>query len=198
MPGSSALPGVRSPLRTKFSSIWKLVKIHRYADLPPVYSDELLVAIMWEESTFCNIREVRDGGKSGPAVGFGQINDTEFWRFPQYTKADLANRILHSQEFSVKFVGMFLHDLHKKLNGNRVSVLKFGYAGVNVNPVNIKAYNGWVSCEQMLKTFYRGAKTSDGYWVPVRSQLKQALHAAKPNADGFLDEVLDDISDAAQ
>jgi hypothetical protein len=162
--------------------MWQLVKEGRYPALSPIYTDELLMAIMWEESTFCNVREMRDGGGFGPAVGFGQINDTEFWRF-RMPKDVLRAMILGSDKFSVYFVGMMINDLHTRLN-NRDTVLRNGYAGVNVNPVNIHAYEGWLAAEKILRS---GAS---GGWMPSKETIALALRAAKPNSVGFIPEVL--------
>jgi hypothetical protein len=200
---SCSLPGPWDPRRFHFIAMWELIKSCRYASLPAEYTDELLVGIFWEESTFCNIREVRKDGNFGPAVGFGQTNDTEFsWRFPQYKKDELRNKILADPCFSVTFAGMFITDLHNRtlaelrlknkkvpLGGVRVSVL-YGYAGVNVNPRNIEAYNGWIQCENILKNASAIILTPVGHLIPNCADIKRALHAAKNNADGFFDQIL--------
>lgn len=186
MPNSgSGLPKKDDPRRKKYSYLWKVLQEHRYPALSPVYTNELLMAIMWEESTFCNVREVRDGGGFGPAVGFGQINDTEFWRFGM-NKDVLRGLILGTDSFSVYFVGMMLNDLHKRI-GNRDSVLRNGYAGVNVNPVNIRAYDGWISAEKILRS------GSNGGSIPSKSVIAAGLKAAKANSEGFIDEVVSDL-----
>ena len=188
-----SLPALWDPRRLTYPTMWDLIKSSRFRSLPAIYTDELLIAIFWEESTFCNIREVRKGGGFGPAVGFGQINDTEFWRFRECRKEQQTNMILGDPGYSVTFVGRFIYDLHKRLNGNRQSVLK-GYAGVNANPINIKAYNGWNACESILRQVHNKTfKTPDGHPIPNQAILRQALHAAKPNSDGFLDQVLKGI-----
>ncbi len=184
-----SLPGLWDSRRLHYVAMWELIKSCRYASLPAEYTDELLIAIFWEESTFCNVREVRKDGSFGPAVGFGQTNDTEFWRFPQYKKDQLRNMILNDPCFSVTFAGMFITDLHNRLK-NRVSVLKYGYAGVKVNPNNIKGYNGWLECERILISSPAVNPSPGGHPVPRRADLERALHAAKSNGDGFFDQVL--------
>lgn len=188
-----SLPSLEDPRRLTYPLMWDLIKSSRFLSLPAIYTDELLIAIFWEESTFCNIREVRRVGGFGPAVGFGQINDTEFWRFPECRKEQLTNMILGDPGYSVTFAGRFLYDLHQRLNGNRGSVLK-GYAGVNANPVNIRAYNGWIACESILRKPHKNTfKTSAGHLIPSQAVLKQALHAAKANGDLFFDQILKGI-----
>ncbi|HMF55298.1 MAG TPA: transglycosylase SLT domain-containing protein [Pyrinomonadaceae bacterium] len=184
-----------SGARLKFSEMWSLVDANRYGLLfEDLYPNELLVAIMWEESTFRNIREVGNGSH---ATGFGQVNDTEFWRFPEYgNMSTIRNKVLGDPGFSVKIVGMFIYDLHKKL-GSREKALK-AYAGVGApgaDQHNQNALNHWKECERLLIEAPYNFQTQYGDWVPIKSTLRKCLHAAKPNADGYLDDVLSDIDE---
>jgi hypothetical protein len=174
--------------------MWKMVKANRPQSLPSDYTDELLMAIMWEESTFTNVREVHKDGSFGPASGFGQINVTEYWRFASLgTKDQIRAKILSVEDFSVKLVGLFLADLHSRLK-SKSAVLKNGYAGANVNPVNINAYNQWLACEARLLGSNKTGKTG-GLVMPVRSEIVDALRLAKPNSDLFINQVVKDAPD---
>lgn len=189
---SSGLPGINDPRRKTYAEMWKLVKANRPLELPSMYTDELLMSIMWEESTFTNVRELHDDGSFGPAAGFGQINDTEYWRFKQFgTKDQVRDKVLSDDGFSVKLVGLLLADLHSRLH-DKTSVLKNGYAGVNVNPVNIAAYNQWLACEAKL---LNPAQTClvGGLTMPTRPALEEALRLAKPNSTGFIPQVVQGV-----
>jgi hypothetical protein len=65
------------PRRLPFGKVWHLILTHRWRGNPALsyFSDELILAICWEETTFRNIpQEGTDGqGKPLPAVGIGQI-----------------------------------------------------------------------------------------------------------------------------
>jgi hypothetical protein len=65
------------PRRLPFGLVWHLILTHRWRGnpAPSYFTDELILAICWEETTFRNIpQEGTDNqGKPLPAVGIGQI-----------------------------------------------------------------------------------------------------------------------------
>lgn len=193
MPGKlDALPGLNDPRRKTYVEMWKLLKANRPAELPSLYTDELLMAILWEESTFTNVREIRKDGSFGPASGFGQINDTEYWRFSKLGNKDqIRSKVLADEGFSVKLVGLLIADLHSRLK-DKTSVLKNGYAGANVNPVNINAFNQWIAAETRLLNASKSTKV-DGVTLAGRTDLELALQLAKPNSTAFIAQALKDL-----
>lgn len=60
-----------------FAYIWDLVQKNNGIIAPTPFTPELIVAIFWEESLFNNIAQV----DSGTAVGYGQVEPAEFYRF---------------------------------------------------------------------------------------------------------------------
>ncbi|MCX6636313.1 MAG: hypothetical protein NT090_14725 [Acidobacteria bacterium] len=157
----------------------------------------MLVAIMWEESTFCNIREIKKNGEYGPACGFGQVNDTEYWRFKNEfgTANEIRNRVLSNKAFSVKLVSLMLANMHSILK-DRDAVLR-GYAGIGTpgaDQHNEDGYNHWLAAERvLLEALADPQKCYVGYWgdaIPLRPYVEKALRAAKPNSVGFIDQAV--------
>lgn len=197
---SASLPGLNDARRESFQWIWHTAIVERDIKLPAVYTTPLLVAIMWEESTFCNIREIKKNGEFGPACGFGQVNDTEYWRFKeQYgTMVDVRNRVLCEKNFSVKLVSMMLAHMHGILK-NRDGVLR-GYAGIGTpgaDKHNEDGYKQWLAAERiMLDALADPQKNFVGYWgdhTPIRPYAAQALKAAKPNSVGFIQQAVESL-----
>lgn len=194
---SGSLPGPEDPQRMGFEWIWRTAITERDPRLPLSYTTALLVAIMWEESTFCNVREVKKGGKFGPACGFGQVNDTEYWRFKdEFGSVDeIRNRVLSDKAFSVKLVSLMLANMHSILK-DRDSVLK-GYAGIGTpgaDQHNINGYTQWLNAERiLLAALADPQKCYVGYWgdeIPLKSHAANALRAAKPNSGGFIEQAV--------
>src|SRR5215831_7846316 len=74
--------------RLDFCDMWHLIKTQRYKLLTQDITDEVLVGLFWEESTFANIRELDPNGND--AIGFGQVNTRELWRLIGPLKAEGA------------------------------------------------------------------------------------------------------------
>ena len=64
--------------RLDFCDMWHLLETYRYELLTEEITNEVLIGLFWEESTFENIRELDPNGNN--AVGFGQLNTREMWR----------------------------------------------------------------------------------------------------------------------
>ncbi len=197
---SGPLPGVEDGRRESFEWIWHTAITERDVKLPQVYTTALLVAIMWEESTFCNIREVKKHNEFGPACGFGQVNDTEYWRFKsEYgSMNDIRNRVLSDKAFSVKLVSMMLADMHIRLK-HRDAVLR-GYAGIGTpgaDQHNVDGMNQWLSAEKILLAALADPKkwyvSDKGDPIPLRPHVEEALKAAKPNSGAFIEQVVRDM-----
>lgn len=60
-----------------FEYIWGLVQKNNGIIAPTAFTPELMIAIFWEESLFNNTAQVG----SGTAVGYGQVEPAEFYRF---------------------------------------------------------------------------------------------------------------------
>jgi hypothetical protein len=194
------MPGIGDPRRESFEWIWHTAIVEREPSLPWNYTTALLVVIMWEESTFCNIRERKDNGEFGPACGFGQVNDTEYWRFKKQfgTSDKVRNRVLADKNFSVRLVSMMLADMHRILK-DRDAVLK-GYAGVDApgaDQHNVDGYNHWLDAERILLGALADPKNCFvGYWgdtTPLRPFAERALRAAKPNSAGFIPQAVNNM-----
>ncbi len=194
---SASLPGVNDYRRESIEWIWHAAVTERDSRLPQDYTTALLVAMMWEESTFCNVREVKKSGEFGPACGFGQVNDTEYWRFKQDfgSVAEVRNRVLTDRTFSVKLVSMMLVSMHSVLK-TRDAVLR-GYAGIGTpgaDQHNVDGYMQWLAAERiLLRALGNEQQCYVAYWgdtIPLRPYLREALLAAKPNSAGFIDQAL--------
>jgi hypothetical protein len=151
--------------------------------------------MFWEESTFCNIRQVYNNGGKGPAVGFGQAqvwadgSAGVLWRFRDYysSKEQLSEMILNDPGFSITFTGMLLTNLHSILN-HRLATLN-GYSGQQPDKVA-----QWTACESDLLK-YNGPTftTPGGEEIPLRKSLEVALTKAKKDAWAFYDQVLGNV-----
>src|SRR5262245_4370051 len=84
--------------RLNFCDMWHLIKTRRQKTLTADVTDELIVSICWEESTFANIRELDTNGND--AVGFGQNNTRELWRLIGPLKAEGATDPVSGQPVS--------------------------------------------------------------------------------------------------
>jgi len=71
--------------RLDFCDMWHLLDTYRYELLAEDITNELLIGLFWEESTFENIRELDLQGNN--AVGYGQVNTRELWRLLPSLKA---------------------------------------------------------------------------------------------------------------
>jgi hypothetical protein len=121
-----------------FIGMVTLLEQWRVPLLKPVFSTELLLAIAWEETLFNNVKQ--DGG--GTAVGFGQMEPSEFWKLRTSAAKDRGyfinnlpranGKILTRQltQFeSVRVQSAMLCQLYIDLKNNAQAALE-AYAGV--------------------------------------------------------------------
>jgi len=193
----AGLPPINDSRRLDYVKMWETIKKNRYYALPPEYTDELLIAIFWEETTFCNIREVKKDGP-GPAVGFGQAqvyaegSAGVVWRFPTYTRDQLGTLILGDENFSVKFTGMLLTHMHSRTNSRGGTLAGYASGGNK----QVKQVTQWNDCEKLLLQNPQSTTftTPGGFTIPCRKTLEDALNKAKPNQSrDFFPQVLNNV-----
>jgi hypothetical protein len=154
-----------------FSRMADLVNEHHW-DYWQIFSDELILAIFWEESTFTNARQI--GWKQG-AVGFGQVEPStvtlaNLWAKSTYpsdcnwTPAD----ILTSERKAVQITSRVLARYYEALGSVR-SALN-AYAGSS----NLHIPPRWIHCGDALRSMSDYSDTD---------AVKAALKLAKPNSD---------------
>src|SRR5690348_4811983 len=76
-----------------------LIRAVRYPQLPATFTNELFVSLFWEETFFNNMRQTG----AGTAVGFGQVEPSEFLKFhggnpEDDEKLDQANRVFRQDK----------------------------------------------------------------------------------------------------
>jgi hypothetical protein len=134
----------------------RLISFNNAADHPDV-TDELIMAICWEETFFNNVKQ--DGGT---AIGFGQMEPRELKKVrPDLTEAD----VLGNHDTSIEAMSNMLDALFKRLG--RSSGLK-GYAGFwfksdpDWRKQRQAIIDRWTACEQALQGIdtYEAAKES--------------------------------------
>jgi len=154
-----------------------------------VFTNAMMLAICWEETTFMNIWQVGSEGKPGPAKGFGQIGPSALKLVK--SKFDLPHSVPELQQlmdddgWSISLVGRVLHMLHDRMlaesggtssRGIKRKVLLEGYAGYTYDhaPWRKAMVDQWYEFEQVLLQ----GKKSGGY--PLRSVAKRALDVGMP------------------
>lgn len=177
--------------RKTFREMWDLMAKYHWRDTPALFTNELMLAICWEESTFMNIWQQGKGGTKGPAKGFGQLEPSAFDAIRR--KFGLKKTVAELQEltdadaFAVSFIGRALHTLHDNMlaqNPKQANepeklkrrVLLYGYGGYAYDHAEwrIKAIDGWYAFEQALLA----GKGASGY--PTRTAAMQALDVGMP------------------
>jgi Transglycosylase SLT domain len=115
----------------------------------PLITDQLLMAIFWEESLFNNIKQI-----GGSAIGFGQMEPTELKRMNGAGNIQVdVSRILADPATSVDATAQMLDALAWKLG--KTEALR-GYAGYYFKKdAAFRArrqliITGWLSCENGL------------------------------------------------
>jgi hypothetical protein len=179
---------------------------------PPVakmFSNELLIAIFWEESLFNNIEQT--GG--GTAWGFGQVEPAEMYRCEDQTATDrgygvaglpkpvkmgkvtrLGGKLTPEQSVQVA-IGV-LCSIHFSKNGNREAALR-AYGGVGYTGTDVPArlivpgsreaiIQGWKQCEAHLQN------RPLSYGSDFPTYVKEGLNKARPFNlnDPHIDDIL--------
>lgn len=113
-----------------------------------VFTDELLMAIFWEETQFNNIPQVK-----GSAVGLGQIEPSELPKLKKYGITTDRKSILNNPGHAVECTAYFLQHLYEsqKSPASKYVALK-RYAGYYYDYAQwrLKIVDGWIACEKAL------------------------------------------------
>ncbi len=189
-------PSKSTVKRLSFQEMWDLIIRHYYCELPDdcncapccidkkqlrdIFSPELLIAIFWEETGFRNVPQINEKS-CGPAVGFGQVQDThngvssifQACKFCGISPIWTPQEILCDDAKSVKIAGMLLWQIFcsKERNRNRKSAL-LAYVGNNRQSI----VNGWVECEKRLQEIRQGVRPN------TLSEFRAALSQAAPSS----------------
>jgi len=177
--------------RLDFCDMWHLIQMNRYNLLAEDITDEVLIGIFWEESTFENIRELDPDGNN--AVGFGQINTRELWRLLPSLKAQgaidpesgdpvsrnehVANIMLGNNGKCVALTTQAMVEF-----GNRRAKVLNGWANGATSIIN-----KWVACEAKLNIDdpYSDDWVKEpryGHVIPRRAIVLEALNLARTGA----------------
>jgi hypothetical protein len=176
--------------RLNFCDMWHLIKTRRYKTLTTDVTDELIISICWEESTFANIREIDTSGND--AVGFGQNNTRELWRLIGPLKAENATDPVSGQPVSRNehVANVMLGDDGKCVELITRLMVEFGNrrtkilnAWSNTAPDIIAK---WEACEKKLRLDdpYSPDWVTDsrGYRIPRRMIVLEGLNLARTGA----------------
>jgi Transglycosylase SLT domain len=115
----------------------------------PLLTDQLLMAIFWEESLFNNIKQT-----GGTAIGFGQMEPAELARLNKSgdIQADV-NRILSDPGVSVDAAAQMLDALFSKFSKDGALKAYAGFFFKKDAAFQAKrqlTITGWTSCERTL------------------------------------------------
>jgi len=177
--------------RLDFCDMWHLLETCRYGQLTEDITNEVLIGLFWEETTFENIRELDPNGNS--AVGFGQVNTRELWRLIPSLKGQgicdpvsgelvtrnehVANVMLADNGDCVKLTTQIMVEF-----GNRRGKVLSGWAK---GATSIVAK--WEACEKKLdiEDPYSDDWVKEpryGHVIPRRAIVAAALNLARPGA----------------
>jgi hypothetical protein len=160
------------------------------------FSDHLLLAIFWEETCFNNVAQT---GK-GTAVGFGQVEPSEFWKLKPYGLGLPATKKVvvteNNQQFTKTYATAPLSDaqailatsctLHCLRQHFRSREAVCGaYAGLSYAKSNklaspsyeerLAIIQNWKNCESQLA----GIKPFQTYSADDQEQIMKALNTAR-------------------
>jgi hypothetical protein len=182
---------VNDPRRKTFRQMWDLMAKFRWRETPALFTNELMLAICWEESSFMNIWQEGEKGGRGPAKGYGQLEPSAFaaikLKFGFTQPVSELQRLTDQDAFSISFIGRALHTLHDNMLAEnprqaddpeklKRRVLLYGYAGYAYDhaPWRVEAVDGWYAFERALLA----GRGSSGY--PTRTAAMQALDVGMP------------------
>ncbi len=179
------------PRRKTYIQMTKLIRDNRFGQTPAMFSNYLMVAICWEESTFMNIPQ-----EKGPAAGFGQMEPSAFGLINleydlKMNSEQQRAMILGSEAKSAEWVGRALHTLYSrrmreakekgKPTGDMFRFTLNAYAG------NFGAYKAawrdeaiqcWLNCERIQRNARHVIYANE--YVPNRTALVDALWEGLP------------------
>lgn len=178
------------PRRKSYVEMLKLVRTYRWQGTPGMFSDYLIMAICWEETTFMNIPQ-----EKGPARGFGQIEPSALKlvikKFGLELSLEDCQKLLDANAFSVQFVGRALHTLHDNIIRNAkekgqtirdpfMAALN-GYAG-NYGEYKAAWRDEAIQCWLKCANGQSNAKhvIAHGEYLPNRAGLEKALWEGMP------------------
>jgi len=193
---------VNDTRRKTFREMWSLMARFRWPDTPALFTNELMLGICWEESTFMNIWQQGNKGAKGPAKGFGQIEPSALSlakiKFRMEEPIAQLQDMMDADEYSISFIGRVLHTLHDNMLAERQSqsrepeklkrrVLLSGYAGYPTDHAQwrVEVVDGWYAFEREL---LNGGRGSDGY--PLRDAAIRALDVGTPDKRKFQDRAV--------
>jgi len=177
--------------RLDFCDMWHLLETYRYEQLAEDITNEVLIGLFWEESTFENIRELDPNGNN--AVGFGQLNTREMWRLIPSLKSQgicdpvsgelvtrnehVANVMLADNSDCVWYTTQIMVEF-----GNRRGKVLSGWAN---GATSIVAK--WEACEKKLNIEdpYSDDWVKEpryGHIIPRRAIVAEALNLARGGA----------------
>ncbi|TDU32776.1 hypothetical protein DFR24_2180 [Panacagrimonas perspica] len=120
-----------------------------------IFSNELIVAICWEESRFSNIPQL-----NGPAVGFGQLQKEGLNKANQHRSGNpyakgpgffSRETVLGSEPISISAVSHCLAGYYDGFKTARKNNALKAYAGGFVSATNDLIPPRWLACEAALK-----------------------------------------------
>jgi len=101
-----------------FEYLWNLIQKNGAMIAPTPFTPELMAAIFWEESLFSNTAQVG----SGTAVGYGQVEPAEFYRF-NARNLNSPSPAMKAMAQQVQKKGYLVHNLPPVVkNGNKTSL----------------------------------------------------------------------------
>jgi hypothetical protein len=125
-----------------FKDMWNLIQENHLSKSRVIFSDELLLAIIWEETGFRNI-------KGKVAAGFGQLTKTallDLHRFNLTSKLHTQEELISDPGLSIKVTSLLLYRWYR-IRKEKKRALD-GYANSDVNK---KAVPRWLAAEEALK-----------------------------------------------
>ena len=166
-----------------FAAMARLVYDNNW-QLYEIFSDELLLAIFWEETQFNNIPQLR-----GTAVGFGQVEPAELWTLKKYGVTTNAKNILNDPGHSVEVTAYYLRHLYESQKATprtRGEALK-RYSGYYYDRAawRLNLIAGWEACERALKAI-KGERARDPQAVLAALSLARGIDKSDAKVCGAL------------
>jgi hypothetical protein len=179
------------PRRKTYLQMVKLARDYRWPGTSEIFSNYLILAICWEETTFMNIPQ-----QKGPAIGFGQLEPSALRLAMQHDGVEMS--VQEVQELclgfdpeSVRWIGRVLQTLHDNLIRNAAAKKRVlddpfmatlnGYAG-NFGEYKAawrdEAIACWLKCANIQSDAIH--VVCQGEYVPNRGAVAKALWEGMP------------------